>query len=142
MLLTDVCILPFLGWLQAQDQATGRPYYYNKVLGKSQFEFPDELQSPPLPPPPSSISNSSSNNINHHAYRPDSSGAGPSSMEPPSLNMSKRKASEYEFVQLTRERARLRAMYYKLEMTDKEKADVAGEIAAIESDLHHLNYTF
>ena len=37
------------GWKSRLDNKSGRLYYYNKDLGKSQFEHPGD--SPPLPPP-------------------------------------------------------------------------------------------
>ena len=37
------------GWKSAVDSATGRVYYYNKSLSKTQFEHPGD--SPPMAPP-------------------------------------------------------------------------------------------
>lgn len=114
----------------------GRTYYFNKSLGISQYESPLE-ESPPLPPPLPRMGS---------ATKEKASGgtssftiAIPSSPIPSSSNapLNKRKATvfdEYDMQQLLRERRRLRAMVLLVE--GKHKAEITGEIAAIDSDLH------
>lgn len=122
------------GWQSAQD-GKGRTYYFNKTLRISQYESPFEIEFPsPLPPPPMDSGKGKAKSA-----RTTSSNLIPSlscsSPEASSSSLRKMTSVPYDIQQLLRERARLRAMVSHV--SGKEKADILGEIAAIESDLQY-----
>lgn len=126
------------GWQSAMD-SKGRKYYFNKTLCISQYEPPFDVGSPPLPPPAVDLSEWLKRRppASASSARLFSSRLG-STPEASSSNSTSRKQPvvSYDVQQLLRERARLRAMVSH--MSGKEKADILGDIAAIESDLQYL----
>ena len=117
------------GWKVAQD-AAGRTYYYNKHLGASQYNLPTEdPSSPPLPPPQSAV-----------GLPPPQSAVGlaSSSASSSGANIISRApigASSYEDEQRRGRIVQIRAM---LPFVDerREKAELVGELAALERQEH------
>lgn len=120
-------VLLSIGWKEAVD-SSGQIYFYNKQLRKSQYQLPQD-DSPPLPPPTQGALH------RHFTFSPMRTpySFGPS-CAPPALGG---QASSYRVVQLRREHARLRGMLAYV--TGTQKAEIYGDLAAIESELFMEN---
>lgn len=106
-----------LGWKQSID-GDGVTYYYNKMLGRSQYEEPTE-DSPPLPPP-----------VKTQQLRHDKVEVPQHSEQ---IRANPIPTNQYHYRQRMREIARLRGMLPHLQGYDK--ASMAGDLAALEADM-------
>lgn len=113
------------GWKSSLD-AHGVSYFYNKNINISQYEKPD-LDSPPLPPPPPAPRQhhrDAGSSVQHQYMR--------SALQQDSTTTSTRHAMLSW--QRGRDLARLRGML--LYSSGKEKAEIAGDLAALESEIY------
>lgn len=125
--IIDTLLLVVLpGWKQAHD-AKRVVYYYNKELNISQYERP-LAESPPLPPPLRlAVPPSPARNV----VEPSIAGT---SRDSDALNAASARGN-YFLLQRDRELARIRGMLPYV--TGKEKAELSGELCAMESDLYY-----
>lgn len=106
-----------VGWKKAYDARSGNDYYYNKALGRSQFEHPMPEESPPLPPPP----------------LPLQEGTKVTRSSPPPQPCFVPQEKDYLIVGLKAKRAKLRAMLPCV--SGDRKTELLGDLAAVESEI-------
>lgn len=123
------CMLMHTGWKTAVDKV-GRTYYFNKQLKQSQYENPNLMESPPLPPPIISHTTTETKRYGRCDPLVSSPSPGPSSS---TFSSTKRKAEEFHFELLSRQRICLLAKIPLLERS--ERIDAVAELAGIENDL-------
>lgn len=110
------------GWKQSFDE-NGTPYFYNSQLKRSQYEFPSDSGSPPLPPP------KKYRDICDIPAQPTFSSSGSSSADTSSTT----RISNSVRLQRQIEATRLRGMIPYLE--GEAKAHAAGQLAVLDLEM-------
>lgn len=110
------------GWKQSFDES-GTPYFYNSQLKRSQYEFPADNDSPPLPPP------KKFRDICDIPVPPTFSSSGSSSADTSSTT----RISNSVRLQRQIEATRLRGMIPYLE--GEAKAHAAGQLAVLDLEM-------